>query len=132
MYEDGATQASPPGLTGVVEGTVLGNYRHVDGDAVITGLLCSQSEVEAVAGVVLHNEKDSRGSCVGRKVVILILFNYSSQRWFKRVHYLRCARREWQPGCWQEVETQILHLLQLLTACLHQHNLETQGGESDM
>lgn len=123
MYEEGATQASPPGLTGVVEGAVLGNYHHVDSDAVITGLLCSQSEVEAVAGVVLHNEKDSRGSCVGRKVVILILFNYSSQRWFKHVHYLHCARREWQPGCWQEVEKQILHLLQLPTAYLPRDNL---------
>lgn len=71
MYEDGATQASPPGLTGLVEGAVLGNYHHVNGDAVVTGLLCSQSEVEAVTGVVLHDEKDSGGSCGGTRAVVL-------------------------------------------------------------
>lgn len=41
-------------------------------------------------------------------------------------HYLHCASREWQPEYWQEVEMQILHPPQLLTAYLHQHNLETQ------
>lgn len=73
MYEDGATQASPPGLTGVVESTVLSHYHRVNRYAVITGLLCSQSKVESVTCVVLHNEKDSGGSCVRRKVVILQL-----------------------------------------------------------
>ena len=62
MTEDGATQASPAGLTGLVKGAVLGNYHHVNSDAMVTGLFCSQSKVEAVAGVVLHNEKDSGGS----------------------------------------------------------------------
>lgn len=62
MYEDGATQASPAGLTGLVKGAVLGNYHHVNGDAVVTALLRSQAKVEAVAGVVLHNEEDSGGS----------------------------------------------------------------------
>lgn len=41
-------------------------------------------------------------------------------------HYLHCVSRERQPGYWQEVEMQILHPPQLLTACLHQHNLETR------
>lgn len=70
MYEDGATQASPPGLTGSVKGAVLGDNHHVDSDAVVTGLLCSQSEVETIAGVVLHDEKDPGGSCGGRRVII--------------------------------------------------------------
>lgn len=43
------------------------------------------------------------------------------------VLYLHRARREWQPGCWQGAETQILHLLQLLTACLHRRNLKAKG-----
>lgn len=70
VYEDGATQASPPGLTGFVKGAVLGNYHHVNSNAVVTGLLRSQSKIEAIAGVVLHDEKDSRGSCGGRRAVI--------------------------------------------------------------
>lgn len=61
MYEEGATQASPPGLAGAIKGAVLSNYHHVNSHAVITGLLRGQSEVEAVAGVVRHNEEDSRG-----------------------------------------------------------------------
>lgn len=71
VYEDGATQASPPGLAGLVKGAVLCYYHHVNSDAVVMGLLCCQSKVEAIAGVVLHNEKDSGGSCGGSRVVIL-------------------------------------------------------------
>lgn len=62
VYEDGATQAPPPGLTGLVEGAVIGNYHHVDSDAVVTGLFGSQSKVQAVTGVVLHDEKDPGSS----------------------------------------------------------------------
>lgn len=65
VYEDGAAQASPPRLAGSVEGAVLGNDHHVDGDAAVAGLLGGQAEVEAVAGVVLDNEKDPGGSCEG-------------------------------------------------------------------
>lgn len=67
MHEDGATQAPPPGLAGLVEGAVLGDYHHVNGDAMVTGLLRGQSEVEAVAGVVLHDEKHPGGSCGGEE-----------------------------------------------------------------
>lgn len=63
VNEDGATQAPPPRLTGPVEGAVLGDNHHVNGDAVVTGLLRRQPEVEAVAGVVLDDEEDTRGSC---------------------------------------------------------------------
>ena len=60
----------------------------------------------------------------------------SSQKTKKRTHigvrYLHCAGREWQPGCWQEVEMQTLHPLQLLTAYLPQHNLHTGGRERKM
>lgn len=63
VYEDGATQASPPGLTGLVEGAVVCNNDHVDVDALVTGLLRSKAEVEAVAGVVLHDEKYSGRTC---------------------------------------------------------------------
>lgn len=62
MYKNGATQAPPPGLTGAVEGAILSNYHHVHSDAMVTGLFCSQSKVEAIAGVVLHDEEDPRGS----------------------------------------------------------------------
>lgn len=65
VYEDGATQASPPSFTRLVKGAVLCNYHHVNGDTVITGLLCSQTKIEAVTGVVLYNEQDSRSSCLG-------------------------------------------------------------------
>lgn len=68
VYEDGATQASPPSLTRVVEGAVLSNYHHVNSDTVITSLFRSQSEVEAITSVVLHNEKDSRCPCVDSRV----------------------------------------------------------------
>lgn len=71
VYEDGATQAPPTGLTGLVEGAVLCHYHHVNNDAVVTGLLCSQSKVEAVTGVVLHDDKHSGGSCGGRRDDIL-------------------------------------------------------------
>lgn len=71
VYEDGATQAPPPSLTGLVEGAVLCNYHHVNSDAVVTGLLCSQSKVEAVAGVVLHDDKHSGGPCGGKRDDIL-------------------------------------------------------------
>lgn len=74
VYEDGATQASPPSLTGVVESTVLSHRHHVNRHAVITGLLCSQSKVEAVTCVVLHNEQDTRRSCVRRKVLNPLYF----------------------------------------------------------
>lgn len=67
VHKDGATQAPPPGLTGPVKGAVLGNDHHVDGDATVSGLLCGQAEVEAVAGVVLHDEEDAAGSCGERE-----------------------------------------------------------------
>ena len=44
------------------------------------------------------------------------------------VHYLHCARRGWQPGCWQEAAMQTLHLRQLLTAYLPRHILQTHDN----
>ena len=72
VYEDGSTQSSPSRLTGLVEGAVVGNYHHVDVNAMVTGLLSSQSEVEAVAGVVLHDEEGARGTLGERERNILI------------------------------------------------------------
>lgn len=67
--EDGATQASSTSLTWALKGAVLGDDHHVSSHAAIAGLLCRQSKVEAVAGVVFHNEEDSRSSCLGRKFI---------------------------------------------------------------
>lgn len=62
VYEDGATQASSAGLAGLVKRTVISNYHHVNSHTLVTGLLRSQSKVEAVTGVILHNQEDPRGS----------------------------------------------------------------------
>lgn len=45
------------------------------------------------------------------------------------VYYLHCGGTEWQPRYLQAVEMQIPHLLRLLTAYLHQHNLWNQGAQ---
>lgn len=67
--EDGATQAPSASLTRALKGAVLGDDHHVSSHTTITGLLCRQSKVEAVASVVFHNEKDTRRSYLGRKVI---------------------------------------------------------------
>lgn len=69
MDEDGATQAPSASLTRALKGAVLGDDHHVSSHTTITGLLCRQSKVEAVASVVFHNEKDTRRSYLGRKVI---------------------------------------------------------------
>lgn len=69
VYEDGATQASSPRLTWALKGAVLGDEHHVGSHATITCLFCRQAKVETIAGVIFHNEKDSRSSCLGRKAI---------------------------------------------------------------